>query len=365
MRREEAGLSVTDLAARTELSATAIEAYERGEGNLGTAHLLRIARVLEVDAGQLLHTNAPEDAAHVEPSVLLRSKGLSGHLSNADLEAIAAGMRRARAFTTVGELIRAPRLADVPDFRPAPAPRENSYVAGYELANRVRRLLPERPGTLKNLWRLLEDRFNILVLRYAFESNAIEGAACRSGTARVIFLNANLAFEGKRRFVLAHELAHHLVDLANDDITTDERVEGTFSMERSPEEKRANSFAVMFIAHEPELRRLLGLPGSVNIPGSKAKAFVEDVRRKFGLGPEAMTRHLQNLRYLSEPVADELVTELTGKDDDLRGFEDEPAYDGLERRVGAALDAGIITRGRARELLGLSPYEDTKLLAAL
>jgi transcriptional regulator with XRE-family HTH domain len=360
-RREEAGITDRELAERAKLSLDAVLDFERGAGNLGTAKLLRIAAALGIDAGQLLHTDAPEQVARVEPRVMLRTKATNATLSDSDVEAIASATRRARAFAVIGELLRVSKLSD--EFKPTPAPQENAWKSGYVLAQRVRALLPQREGPgLRNVRRLLEESFDVLVARHRFSSSGVDGAACRWGGARVIVINEALHFESTRRVVLTHELGHHLADLAEDDFTADERVEGGFSMERPPAERRANAFAVMFLAPEAELHRLLGLPGSVNVPRSHVKDFVEAARNEFGLGPVAMTRHLQNLHYISPPIADELVRELTGTDDTVRGFEDEPQLDGLERRVGAALDAGLISRGRARELLGLSHSDESPVI---
>ena len=206
------------------------------------------------------------------------------------------------------------------------------------------------------MWRLIEERFNILVVRLKFVNPAVEGAAARSGSGRVICVGAAVTSEARCRFVLAHELAHHLLDLGEDDVRADDRpLDGGFSLENPPDEKRANAFAAMLLAPRDAVRLVLGEPRSEHSIDS-ARELVERSRVEFGLSAPAMGWHLLNLGYIAHEEVVRAATAAAAKE--AAGFEEEPRLDGLERRVREALAKDVISAGRAREVLGLSPHEE-------
>jgi Zn-dependent peptidase ImmA (M78 family) len=219
-------------------------------------------------------------------------------------------------------------------------------------------LLPERQGPLRGLGCLVEGRFDILVLRHAFEHPSVLGASCRSGRARLVVISARIEREPVYRFVLAHELAHQLLDLSDSGITTDEgRFETSgFWMENPPEEKRANAFAAMLLAPEEAVRKELGLPRAEGYGLTEARSLVTKARTAFGLSFPAMAWHLYNLRYFRSVETVEAL--LTASDEAaLTGFEEDSRFNGLERRVLEAHSREVISASRARELLGGSLEE--------
>jgi Zn-dependent peptidase ImmA (M78 family) len=287
-------------------------------------------------------------AAPVEPGVVLKGLG-AAWLHERDREQLAAGLRRARAFAEAGEFIKAPRLSE--SFHPTPAPDRNAYVTGYDAANKVRALLP-RSGPLRRLARLLEDQFDVLVLRHRFADARVLGAACRSGAARLVAVNVGIASETTRRFAIAHELGHQLLDLDESGVTADEVPErtGRAWFERNPREQRADAFAAMLLGPPTVVAEVAGEP-RYRASYDESKALVERVRAHVGMGFAATTWHLHNLKYFDKALAEELL--LAEPDaDPVSGFEDETRFDGLERRVLEAYARDTISRGRARELLG-------------
>jgi Zn-dependent peptidase ImmA (M78 family)/transcriptional regulator with XRE-family HTH domain len=350
-RREEAGLAVDDLAKAAGLAATAVLKYEQGAGNLGVASLLRVASVLGVAVGELVSTGERETRARVNPIVLLRTRGVVS-LDNKDEEALAKAVRRGTAFSSLGELLCAENLSS--NFAPSTAPEYKPHEAGYLSASKTR-LLIGRAGPLRNLWRLIEERFNILVIRLKFVNPAVEGAAARSGNGRVICVGSAVTSEARCRFVLAHELAHHLLDLGEDDVRADDRpLDSGFSLENPPDEKRANAFAAMLLAPRDAVRVVLGEPRAEHSIDA-ARELVERSRLAFGLSAPAMGWHLLNLGYIAHGEVVRAATAAPPKETD--GFEEEPRLDGLDRRVREALAKDVISAGRARELLGFSPHE--------
>jgi transcriptional regulator with XRE-family HTH domain len=126
-RRDEACLDVPTLAALASVGAPRIEAFEAGEGGLGVAELMRIANALGVPGTSFVHTRAPIVPAPLDPSVVLKGPG-AAWLDDRDRQALAEGLRRARAFTEAGELLGAPRLAE--SFRPKSPPERNAHQPG-------------------------------------------------------------------------------------------------------------------------------------------------------------------------------------------------------------------------------------------
>ncbi|WP_163994093.1 ImmA/IrrE family metallo-endopeptidase [Pyxidicoccus caerfyrddinensis] len=355
-RRRESGLDIDALAARTAVPARLIEGFEQGQGELGAGALTRLASALGVAPTAFLHTSAPQERAPVEPGVLLKGRSVGASLSPKDRESLARGLQKAQAFSLLGDLLRVERLAE--GFHPKSAPTRNAHRAGYASALQVRALLPERQGPLRGLARLVEGRFDILVLRHRFEQASVLGASCRSGRARLIVISTRIEREPVYRFVLAHELAHQLLDLSDSGITTDEgRFETSgFWMENPPEEKRANAFAAMLLAPEEAVRRELGPSKAEGYGLTDAKALVTRARTRFGLSFPAMAWHLYNLRYFrSAETVEALLT--TPDEAPLTGFEEESRFDGLERRTLEAHSRELISASRARELLGGSLEE--------
>jgi Zn-dependent peptidase ImmA (M78 family)/transcriptional regulator with XRE-family HTH domain len=349
--RKESGLDVETLGARTAVAPRLIQDFEKGHGALGVGALSRLASALGVAPTAFLHTSAPRERAPIEPGVLLKGRSVSASLAPRDREALACGLQQAQAFSRLGDLLRVERLAD--GFHPRPAPLRNAHRAGYASALQVREVLPERQGPLRGLRRLVEGRFDTLVLRHRFEHPSVLGASCRSGRARLIVISAHIEREPVYRFVLAHELAHQLLDLADSGVTADEgRFETSgFWMENPPEEKRANAFAAMLLAPEEAVRRELGLPRAEGYGLTEARGLVTKARTTFGLSFSAMAWHLYNLRYFRSPETVEAL--LTAPDEaPLTGFEEDSRFNGLERRVLDAHAREVISASRARELLG-------------
>lgn len=354
-RRAEAGLAVSTLAERAAVDARLLESFERGEGRLGTGALTRVAAILGVPVAGLISLSAPEVRAPVEPSALLLSRGIAS-LGPGDRRKLDEAIARSRAFREVGQVLAVEDLSE--HFTPAPPPARGAHEDGQARAREVRRLMPEYQGQpLRDLARLIEDRFNILVLRHAFDNSGVLGVASRSGPARVILINALLKHEAEVRFTLAHELCHHLQDLGEDGVTVDERDAETagFTMETPPIEKRAKAFAAMLLAPEDALYKHLGPPQRLGHELIQARHLVRKARHLFGMGFQAMAWHLYNMEYLR--YEDTVLALLKAPDrDEVSGFESEPLRDGLERRAQEALAGELLSEARYRELLGL-PFD--------
>jgi transcriptional regulator with XRE-family HTH domain len=344
-RRQEAHLSIAALAQRANVAASDVEAFEAGHSALGASALVRLARALGVPEGSFLHTSAPEVPAHREPSFLLKEVAQGATLSLADRTALTAQLYRARAFAELGEILGRPCLAG--QFQPRPAKQKQPYLAGYDLAQTVRKLLGNEHEPLRELRSCIEDAFNILVADHRFDDARVQAAACRSGDARLIAISPSIGFEPARRAILGHELAHHLADLAEDDVITDRDVhDEQYSAQRPPEEQRASAFSIMLLVPRKALAVKLG---SRKLGREEARAAISSCRLEYGVGFEAMTWHLFHLGFLD--LVEDAAEELAHEDDGLgvSGFEAPPA-DALSRRLDDALARHAISEGRARIL---------------
>jgi Zn-dependent peptidase ImmA (M78 family) len=156
-----------------------------------------------------------------------------------------------------------------------------------------------------------------------------------------------------RRFALAHELGHQILDLEESGATADEgeRDGENYWFHTSPREKRANAFAAMFLAPASIVANLIGAPSRVMTSYDEAKRLVASVRAYVGMGFAATAWHLHNLRYFDDGMA-RLLLLAESDADPVDKFEEDTSYDGLHRRAFEALSKGLISRGRARELLG-------------
>ena len=349
-RRGEAGIGLSDLATATHVSVARLERFEAGEGGLAAGALARIARVLGVPEASFLHTCAPERPATREMGFLLKEVGHAALLSPDDRSLLTRQLDRARRFTEIGELLAVEPLTA--KIQPRKAKRSKAYLAGYDLARTVRGLLGIGNGPLRELRRLVEDRFDILVVDHSFTARRVQAACCRSGASRLVALSQALDFETSQRTILAHELCHHLVDLGDEGILADrEETNEGFTFDRSPEEQRARAFAVMFLAPREAIREILDEPRH-QISKDAAAEIVTNLRLRFGIGFQAMAWHLFHLYYFSFHEDDVIKLASYGDELDPTGFETDVGRDGLHRRVQNALKKDLITGERARTLLG-------------
>lgn len=351
----QARIDLPVLAGQAGVPLSRLQAFERGSEPLGLGALCRLADVLGVPASTLTDASAPDLRAPQSPDALLLASG-TADLSESDRQALAALLRRSRAFEEAGRLLRIRSLSDAIARRPAP--ETNAHRDGYLAARSLRNLMPDRPGPLTDLARLIESRFDILVRQHEFTNPRVLGASCRSGVARLIAVNSRLTRQTQRRFVLAHELAHHLLDLSEEETKDDQDpMEGAgFWMENPPVEKRANAFAAMFLAPEDAVRALLG-PASLEGYGlNAAEELARIVSARFGLSFSAAAWHLHNLQYIRSPETVQALL-VSAHSEDVDDFEHDTLYDGLDRRLFEARERDLISDARRRELQGSSVFD--------
>jgi Zn-dependent peptidase ImmA (M78 family)/transcriptional regulator with XRE-family HTH domain len=348
--REQAHIAPGELARRARVQLDQLEAFEQGLGGLGMADVVSLAKVLGVPRSAFLHTSIPAPRAYEDPSVLLLNRATHS-LQQVDRDALRDGLLRAERFVEAMAFLGEPRFREDPELFQLSPPGERPHESGYDRARYLRRRLADAlpaqadlATPLRNVARLIEDELGILVVERPFRTASVQEASCRRGPARLIMVEPNQP-ETSRRWALAHGLAHHLLDLKEEDAQPDEFDE-RFSMEKHPREQRADAFAAMFLAPKEAIEAIL--QGRSLTHHSDARAAVEECRRRLGLNFIPMTRQLQDLALITRGLADTLIQSPTT--DAVEGLEDLRLSDGLRRRVFAALDSDSISRGRAREL---------------
>jgi len=238
LARKRAGLSLRGLAAalKGEVSAQAIGKYERGEMMPSSGVLSRLASTLGVSLEYLLSEQVEELEA-VEFRKLARTS--AGDRARVEAEVIDALQR----YLAIEEILELDSHAwKEPGCKDRFVGREEE---GEVLAENVRDEWELGVDPIPNMTALLEDRgIKVLVIPLP---EGVSGLTClvrrprRKDKVPVIVVNRNVTLE-RRRFTLAHELAHRLID-------DDSPVE---------HEKASNIFAGAFLAPKDHLIREIG-----------------------------------------------------------------------------------------------------------
>jgi Zn-dependent peptidase ImmA (M78 family) len=205
------------------------------------------------------------------------------------------------------------------------------------------------------------------VLVDRFRATRIQAVTVKQepGAAAVILNQANEGFKNplRRRVDLAHELGHVLFDELHHGIRV--AVDLGIELNRSPtasghppEEQRANAFAAELLIPLRGLVRLFGAQKLTKGAMSYAEAVdrVQQAREEFKTPAEVAVNHLCWRGYIDPSLRDALLSQKYPKTGPVR-----ERYMGagvIQRRVLFALRQGHITASRARELLGLSVWDD-------
>jgi len=188
MAREASGLSQADLARELERSAASISFWEKGERMPGLDDVLDLGRVLGRPAEYFLPSPVEEEKP--QPELILRA--VATQLAGVDLDAeIEQVLRQAE---------RQPAPAG--SFRPRST---DPIVAAQEILSAAQQTEP--PIDVYAAASLCGAR----VVRHRFSSDALSGFVLRVENAAVIGTNAH-HHEHRRRFTIAHELGHLVLD---------------------------------------------------------------------------------------------------------------------------------------------------------
>jgi Zn-dependent peptidase ImmA (M78 family)/transcriptional regulator with XRE-family HTH domain len=342
--RERSGRTAFEIADAARVPFEALIALEKGEAaDISTAAVARIARILDVDVSEWLG----QETAPSQPSLFFRQAGVPDFFDN-DRERVVQALREARAVASVDAILgRSYRRADFEPLEVGQVP----FEGGYKLAQRVRRTLGMPTEALGSLTALVEDEFGVPVVGAEFHASRLLALTAKERESELVVVLLNRE-QPNARVHIAHELAHVLFDRAEQDIDYWIEVEHDHENETVKTEQRAKAFAAELLIPLEGLIALVGRPKQL-ATFSDAIVLARRVGEHFRTPPELTTNHLVNRDYISDEQRDQLLRSLT-----IPPYKKpEPRPKMLERRLAEALGAGLITRMRARELLGLSAHD--------
>ena len=277
LARRKAGLSLRGLSAAMDGRVTpqAIGKYERGESVPSSGVLVALSGALGVSLSYLMDTQGIE----VE-GVEFRTKASTTARDRANVKTeVLEWIERYLQIEAVLELESAQWQC------PIEAPRELRQVGDSEqLAVDVRQEWQLGIDPIPNMTELLEEK-GLKVLSVALPGR-VSGLTClikRPGSRPdlpVVVANSQFTLE-RRRFTLAHELAHRLIE--------------TDSLSKREEEDAANAFASAFLMPRDHLLREAGR-------SRKALGYKEliGLKRLYRVSGSALLVRLQQLNVISK-----------------------------------------------------------------
>ncbi|MEO7331505.1 MAG: XRE family transcriptional regulator [Minicystis sp.] len=373
-RRDALGLRLEDVAARAHLPADKLAAFEENRGTVTAAAADRVAQVLAVDPSALREGRIEKRPAATlfffQPAMFADFRDME------DRPKVIEALERAIALAGLGVLLGRPQSRRA-EFAPE-GPTPEAAKDGYRLAGQVRAAIGSETGPIVDMTRLLEEDFDILVRTEPLASATISALTVKDnvGGAAAVIVNTNnerRTNPSTTRVDLAHELSHVLFDPPGEgdlDLVVDQdrpgekgqrERDGADSTVPELSEQRARAFAAELLLPAEGLRELLGKPRYVKSL-DEAGALLGRVRDRYQTPIEITVNHLVNrdhlVHWLRQPVIDWARRHEPRPPSARPPNLAPPRPDLLERRVREALDRDLITDERARELLGLTPWDE-------
>jgi Zn-dependent peptidase ImmA (M78 family) len=349
---------VAEVAQGAKLPEALVLGLEAGTESLTAARLQLLARGLGAELNWLLSEEPGADLLR-NPARFRALSGTSVELGAKDRRQLALAAEVGRISLWLAELLEEETRLPPSRQQPVAADQEH-WRQGYALGQQQRLRMSPEPAPLQSVQGLLEA-WGVHVAFISFESTEVEAAALwEPRAAPVVLLNesSRVRLPRQRRAVLAHELCHLLVDASEDNgLVTSVTRNGP---SEDPLERRANAFAPAFLAPPPWLEHLTDERGEAD-----AMAWMRELTDRWGFTPEAAAWHYRNVHRCSESQAAELKRSVKPGAFSLR--EDPPrlSSEGLLEpaplllglvgdRVLRAAQRGLLTRGRALELLSIA-----------
>jgi Zn-dependent peptidase ImmA (M78 family) len=336
LARRAAGMSLRDLEAGIDrlVSAQALSKYERDEMVPGSDVLAAIARALNVPESYLLGQND----LRLEAMEFRKNKITS---------------RKEEASIKASVLSAVERYLEIEDFVGATSaawspPQGVPYRVGEQgeaeaAAERLRTAWNLGNDPIPNLVEFLEEQgVKVIPLKLGERVSGLMCVARRSKGVDVPIVMVNQDDTGERqRFTLAHELAHHVLQVPDS----------------AAGEKLAHRFASAFLMPAEILWREVGKHRDAVSIGE-----LVELKALFKVSVQAITYRLKDLGIVSETLFKHLFDEFV-----RRGWRDPPyAEPGpvkpekperFTRLCYRAVSEGAVSEAKAAELLGVSVRE--------
>ena len=278
LARKRAGFSLRRLSAALggQPSHQTIRKYEIGETTPNSSVLVALAKCLGVSVDFLM-----SDQVQVLAGVEFRKRASTSAKDRARIQAEI--MDQVDRYLTVEERLALDTVHWTPPVQPV---RLTDEADAEKVADRVRDAWDLGEDPIPNLTELLEER-GLKVFVVSLPSS-VSGLTCWAvrpddgGQVPVIVVNRNHCLE-RRRFTLANELAHRLLD-----------ADASVNVERA-----ANRFAGAFLAPAGHLRNQVS---SARHPGRRQMSYDEVIRLKrfYRVSAAALLVRLHQIGVLSE-----------------------------------------------------------------
>lgn len=325
--REEVSLTQGELAAAIGLDRTSVVKLEAGSRKVSATELVAIARVLDRPIDWFVYESPPAVVSR------RRDPSVAGH--SRSLDARVEWVSRDVAFLRdQGILPAVPRPAFV-----VPADLQSAE----RVASEARALMGVGDGPIHDLQRYCE-RVGLLAFALDLGENGGDAAYVEVQDLGVALINAS-ADPGRRRFNLAHELAHHLVG--------DAYAPETAVSPGDETERLLNAVAVHLLMPRTAVRQLWEERASED-----RRLAAVAITARFRTSWSATCSHLRNLGLVDATERDDLANAPPKKGDflevgewwmpELEAPSVPPEY---ARRVVGSYRSGKLTAARAVELL--------------
>lgn len=337
LARSAAGLSLRGLQAKigNRVSAQAIGKYERNEDVPSSGVLIALSDALGVSLDYLMG-----DQQMVLEGVDFRKKQISSKKEQSQIAARA--LHVIERYLTVEEILGLPS-AEWDEPREAPYPVREPGDAG-RAARSLREYWDLGIDPIPNLVDLLEERgIKVVVVEPAGNIDGLAASVRRPGKSAVRIIVVRKGLHGeRRRFSLAHELGHMVMEVRGDD---------------KLREKAAHRFAGAFLMPAEVLWSEVGKHRS-SIGWRELFALKE----LLGTSVQAIAYRCADLGIFSPALSQRLFREFS-----RLGFRTPPDYEPnhlkeeeprrFERLCFRALAENAVSEAKAAELLGISVRE--------
>lgn len=352
--RTKAGLGLSDVARVLGLSASAVSRLETGKRSISAFELGLLHNAFGWDPRDLLGIERPR--TKVEIAARLRS---------ADGDASHAGKRAARLIeidALLDDLGMDPKARSLATFGPflPPLSETMAITHGERLAAEVRERA-QLAGPVVDLFDLAEGMLGIDVLMCPLDGSCDGIVATGARFALVVVDNSPGVIGARRRFTLAHEIAHALFDDVRNAVRYENEEQDVLV------ELRADRFAAALLMPEDGLRATCGSQPS---PVELVHAMVT-----FGVSWSALRKRLEQLDVAVPAEFAELEPEelfaRAGRDMDLQNLKRGDADSSvrmpsrLGRRIRQAYQDAWIGAAVVGAAYGVEGDELEKLLASM
>ena len=353
--RERSQQSLTELAGSASVAPEVVAALEDGRSGITRAQLAAVARALALEPEALAQGR---EVARPRPSVFLRHRGLQD-FHDADLDVLDEALDQGMALRELGERLNRATTPWNPSRRDAPHDKKDAAAHdGYQLADALRRYLDEPTRAFTDLRAHAEQRLAVAVLVRPLSTRGACAVSSRDAAAIVLDESDHGQHPVWAQSAVAHELCHIFCDPRSEGI----QVVLDADADRNPHanEQRARAFAAELLLPRKGLQKLLGLPSAVRESGA-AVELVKHAMDHYRTTWELTANHLCNLRFVDKGLRVWLEAAHAHPAPSLASLRLPPAGAAsleVTACTQAAHEAGWVTDGEARRLLGIGALAD-------